>query len=339
MGVCVLSFADFQNNSLLRILQLLESWRESPRQFCERSVCTELKQMETRLFQKNDSRQLQQLLSFVEENPWKPVHSLAQISRFVTELISDDALIFDVHDQRGRLGTAVLLDKVNNPSNDACLEIFGLRADVDQKAALKFLIELAKQKTPDKHAGFQLGFAEGAKIDESFLRSLMLFHHYDTFEMLKENFSGPLPKISDEISEATFEHQDLLYKTLCESFAQTLDTSIPEFETWRKGFSLTPQSRYFLKRGQNEIQGFAHLLLTADNAEAEIRTLGVLPSVRGRGLGEQLLNHALHAAQTAGATSCHLSVAVTNHRALNLYQRVGFQVVEKYLCYRFKRAS
>jgi ribosomal-protein-alanine N-acetyltransferase len=58
--------------------------------------------------------------------------------------------------------------------------------------------------------------------------------------------------------------------------------------------------------------------------EAELLTLGVVPSCQRSGVGSQLLAEALDAAQARGALRLYLEVAVDNMAARALYARAGF---------------
>lgn len=57
---------------------------------------------------------------------------------------------------------------------------------------------------------------------------------------------------------------------------------------------------------------------------AEIETLSVLESERGRGVGRALTEAAVEAARAAGARSVAVGVAHTNLDAIRFYEREGF---------------
>ena len=65
------------------------------------------------------------------------------------------------------------------------------------------------------------------------------------------------------------------------------------------------------------------VLARAAGGEAEILTLAVLPSARGRGLGRALMQAAAAYAVTLGATSLFLEVGTDNPAALALYNGLG----------------
>jgi GNAT superfamily N-acetyltransferase len=56
-----------------------------------------------------------------------------------------------------------------------------------------------------------------------------------------------------------------------------------------------------------------------------IQNLGVLPSHRGRGLGQAALLQALHGFWRAGLGRALLEVTAENHGAIRLYRRLGFR--------------
>jgi ribosomal protein S18 acetylase RimI-like enzyme len=287
----------------------------------------------SQLFQVNQI-DVEELVNFSEKNPWKPQYPKPLVRRFLTELISNQNLVFDFNDQKGRVSAAVLLDKVNNPANDACLEVLGLRSDTEPSEILSRFFALAKEKVPRNRSGFQVGLPEDTSVSSELLKQHGLNHYYDTFEMLQSNLQFAPRSDSDEIVNATNDDVDEVYKVLCESFAKNPDTSIPEIDTWKAGFLKSPKSHFFLWREADKILGFATLVEGEGGHETEIRTIGVLAEHRGKGIGQNLLNYCLNKSLDFGLKHCHLTVAVTNKKALDLYLRAGFKITEKFMCYR-----
>jgi len=62
--------------------------------------------------------------------------------------------------------------------------------------------------------------------------------------------------------------------------------------------------------------------------EYYVSNLGVHPSAQGQGIGSALLNFAEETAREAGLAKTSLIVGMYNQRALHLYQRAGYQIVE-----------
>jgi len=71
-----------------------------------------------------------------------------------------------------------------------------------------------------------------------------------------------------------------------------------------------------------QLRGFVLARLAAD--EAEILTIAVDPTVRGKGVGRALLAAILRQAASAGARTMFLEVDQDNAPALALYRRLGF---------------
>ncbi len=77
-----------------------------------------------------------------------------------------------------------------------------------------------------------------------------------------------------------------------------------------------------LDPASGRLRGFVLARLAAD--EAEILTIAVEPSARGKGVGRALLAENLRQAGRAGARTMFLEVDQENASALALYERLGF---------------
>ena len=71
--------------------------------------------------------------------------------------------------------------------------------------------------------------------------------------------------------------------------------------------------------------GLALLRVTAD--EAEILTIGVVPTMRRRGIARALLDESIRRARQLGVRTIFLEVGVRNRPARALYEATGFQEV------------
>ena len=88
--------------------------------------------------------------------------------------------------------------------------------------------------------------------------------------------------------------------------------------------------RYFAagQIAHHELAGFLVVKLTGQVAEIG---LGLRPGLTGHGLGESFLRACLRFASAAlGAQSYTLVVAAFNRRAITVYERAGFQEVERF---------
>lgn len=85
------------------------------------------------------------------------------------------------------------------------------------------------------------------------------------------------------------------------------------------------------RRVDDPIIGYCVLLHAAD--EGEIANIATEPSVRGQGVGAQLLDHALDTAQHYGVRAVYLEVRTSNGAARALYASRGFEVVGRRRAY------
>lgn len=79
---------------------------------------------------------------------------------------------------------------------------------------------------------------------------------------------------------------------------------------------------YVLRTGDHPVAGFCAFWLVAE--QAHINNLAVLPTLRGRGLGTQLLAAITREAAHLGAGLVTLEVRESNLPARRLYERAGF---------------
>ena len=88
------------------------------------------------------------------------------------------------------------------------------------------------------------------------------------------------------------------------------------------------QGRIFCAREGNQVLGMVSLLFTISTAEggrsAWLEDMVVHPGHRQQGHGQQLIQHALHAAQTLGCTRVTLLTDGINTAAMRFYERAGF---------------
>jgi [ribosomal protein S18]-alanine N-acetyltransferase len=80
---------------------------------------------------------------------------------------------------------------------------------------------------------------------------------------------------------------------------------------------------YIVLEEDQRIIGYCGAWVVID--EAHVTNVAVLPSFRGRKLGEALLQKMMSVAKDMGAKSMTLEVRVTNLVAQSLYRKLGFQ--------------
>jgi ribosomal-protein-alanine N-acetyltransferase len=97
------------------------------------------------------------------------------------------------------------------------------------------------------------------------------------------------------------------------SMANFLDSLASGYEAW------------VLRDTDNELMGYFLLMAIVD--EAHLLNVAVSAERQGQGLGRFLLNQAVACARGLGMESVLLEVRPSNTRALEIYQRYGFETI------------
>jgi ribosomal protein S18 acetylase RimI-like enzyme len=228
-------------------------------------------------------------------------------------------MVFDLYSNTTRVAVAVLVDRIQNPGNDACLEILGIVPDFDSRLVFQKIIEAAKRLLPPARNGIELTIHESVKFPATFHSSNALNPYYETYEMfLNITDQGKQEEHPSEI--ALLEESDYpeLYQVLVESFKENPDTSIPSFQDWQTSKRNSTNTSTWVYKQNRKIMGFVNTLVSPNSQVGEIRTVGVLPEARGKGLGRILLSFAIRELALQGILVCNLTVAVKNQSALCL---------------------
>jgi ribosomal-protein-alanine N-acetyltransferase len=89
----------------------------------------------------------------------------------------------------------------------------------------------------------------------------------------------------------------------------------------------SPHSHYLVALGAGRIDGYAGLRAPAGANDADIQTIALAESARGRGAGRSLLTALLDQASLRGVRHVFLDVRADNPVAQKLYLSEGFQVI------------
>ncbi|MGD1841397.1 MAG: GNAT family N-acetyltransferase [Thermonemataceae bacterium] len=121
-----------------------------------------------------------------------------------------------------------------------------------------------------------------------------------------------------------------------------IHTVMPEFGAVGSGFAIedaeveamyeaykAPRHAYFVIAEGQEVFGGAGIapLVGAEAAICELRKMYLLPSVRGKGYGQQLLTKCLAEAKAFGFEQCYIETLTQMGSAQGLYQKNGFQQI------------
>ena len=85
---------------------------------------------------------------------------------------------------------------------------------------------------------------------------------------------------------------------------------------------LNPQAHYVVSTDAGQVTGFAGFWTLVD--EAHVTTIAVRPEARGKGVGRALMEHLLSSAAALGMSCATLEVRVSNTKAIQLYESLGF---------------
>ena len=109
---------------------------------------------------------------------------------------------------------------------------------------------------------------------------------------------------------------------------EILDT--PEFQVYVRNFGEEPHDCALVAEAEGQVVGAAWARIMEDYGHLDEHTpslaIALLPSCRGQGWGEQLLQSLLELLQARGESGVSLSVQRENRRAVNLYRKLGFAV-------------
>jgi ribosomal protein S18 acetylase RimI-like enzyme len=101
--------------------------------------------------------------------------------------------------------------------------------------------------------------------------------------------------------------------------------SIDEVLEGHRAQGVHEPARWWLARRLGAPVGVLLVNEIRDEPAWELVYMGVLPEVRGQGLGRQLLDFALHESRKAGIERVELSVDDRNRHAVRIYKEAGFE--------------
>lgn len=139
-------------------------------------------------------------------------------------------------------------------------------------------------------------------------------------------------------------NNDTLYSCYQESFTTGQATWIYDMteeqrrQEFEKNFNRSQQineSASFVVEKDGEIVGFALVIIRSDEEE-HLESIGVHPSVRGKGLGKLMLWRVMQVLRSQDANGLSLGVDPVNIPAVKLYEKFGFELVSRTARYSWK---
>lgn len=254
------------------------------------------------------------------------------------DLCRDDLETYGWYDDRGTLVAYGWVSRTAN-SNKVQLDIYQ-RPDQDPSLGSQVLVFLEER---GRSLAADLGHAApffdvGVFREDERTRSLLAaagFEPRTTFTRMRIDLDGPVEvPATDVVVRQVSDLADLrvAHRIEEESFAEHYGTVALPFDVWRR--RLDERGRDFAHLFLAEVGGEPAGLLVStrqfepDDNAGYVRTLGVLPAARGRGVAKAMLRDCFARARREGRAGVLLHVDVANVTgALRLYESVGMRPV------------
>lgn len=98
---------------------------------------------------------------------------------------------------------------------------------------------------------------------------------------------------------------------------------------FKEEFKGVPNSRYFMvaTNEQDQIVGYAAVLVVAPGVEADVLTVAVLPEYARQGIATHFMGELEKWSRSKEASSMMLEVGTQNTSAIALYEKLGYQTI------------
>jgi ribosomal protein S18 acetylase RimI-like enzyme len=267
------------------------------------------------------------------------VYDAALTRYLLLELTSDPAGVIVIGDGDGPTLAATVVDRARNGADAASLETLGVRAPIAAAPFTRLVIEpaVAFARAGERRALHvalppTLLPAEGA---ENALRDAGFAHAYDTFAM-RRPASAPSPASPEALpagwswAALNGSRVDEAHAALVEIFRDAPSTNLRPLEEFREAV-VSGASRWHVLLDGGRLAGLVQIALHGAGGaiRGEVRTIGRVPTYRGRGVGPRLVAEGLRLLREGGAGDVDLAVEADNERALDLYRRFAFEVVTR----------
>jgi ribosomal protein S18 acetylase RimI-like enzyme len=270
----------------------------------------------------------------------------ALVRRLVLEMTSSPECVLVIADAGGPLLAAVVLDRLQNSTGAANLEVLAVRArvpaDVFARQVLEPAIALARAAGRSLLlVALQRRWAERVEDVEAVLGAAGLAPAFETF-IMRRGPDAPAPEPSpalpagwrwaplDEAGAAA------AHAALGEMFRGALSFGLSPLPTFTRAVASGASLWRVLLHdpgggggggGGEQVAGLVQVV--AQGEGGELRTVGRVPAYRGQGLGPRLVAEGLRLLHAHGAREIALEVDAANEGALALYRRFGFVVASR----------
>lgn len=208
----------------------------------------------------------------------------------------------------------------------------------DSPAASDVMVVIARLLDDHKIALAQIVIAANEAVNEDLLavggfRRLVDLAY---FTLERSNFPRYFAQERLDFEQNATEHPERLQATIRQSYAGTLDC--PEINDLRNpaevvaGYQVQGRFKsenWFLVRSADQDVGVLILAEHPPGENWELVYMGLVPTARGHGFGEQVVRFAAEQARKNGAERLVLAVDERNLPALDMYRRLGFVMWER----------
>jgi ribosomal protein S18 acetylase RimI-like enzyme len=261
---------------------------------------------------------------------------LVDARRILTTLVRGSDAVIDLHDKHGRLALAAVVDTCANVDDSADLAILALGGGELAESGVRTLLECAEAAT---RRGPRSALDVALAPERADWKQLLVKRGYEPAYALFRmecagdasllNFGKPLPKGWHWVEVGDDQIRNY-HRVVSQAFSDVPGAFVPSLAEMTTALKNAPW-RPSVLMGAGGVRAFVTVRVheRSDGAAGEVKTIGRDPALRGTGLGEHALRHAIDLIRRAAPVGIfELEVAARNTAALDLYQRRGFRVVQ-----------
>jgi ribosomal protein S18 acetylase RimI-like enzyme len=259
-------------------------------------------------------------------------HDSALIRRLMCRLTSAPEGVLVWRDALGLAVVATVVDQVSNGADATTLEILGARRSLDGDRLAELVIDPGvafARRGPRRalHIPLYPWLVDAAAQTTLEARGFALAYTCFTMGRLCDPELPGVPRLEPGFRWAMLDEGRIeeAHRATAAMFAGAPSASLSPLEDFRRVVVSGPDVWRVLLDGER-IAAMVRLVRVTANA-GKIGLLGRVPAYRGRGIGPQLVAEGLRVLSELGVREVTLDVEAENDRALDLYQRFGFEVV------------